>query len=285
MSDPLARFVTRRTTYDYREALRQVREARPALAELRHRFGWTGKQAIRRLVIDRWAIDQTGAPVREIICSECSAPEFTRIVRPGDGHTRGLCRACLPLTALEAREVYAAAVAANFRRVVKGVDPELAVRGVLKEAKELPELSGVPSSCGWDRYREREVFWARHGLTADSSTGVVAATWDDVLREAGAPTSVGRGGQDRPRLDHEYAISTDDGPRRRGIVGDLYYTSRLELLIREVEAVARLAQAHGLLVVLGAFSTWYPRDAIRVEVLGPALAERLCGRKALRHDS
>ncbi len=281
MSDrSLARFVERRTTYPYAEALRRVREANPAILKLKAQFGWSWEQSARRLVIERWATERTGRPATPIACEQCSAPDYDRGDGRGGSDRSELCRVCRPLTDIEACEVYAAAAAANFHLVVELVGLERAVRAVVREARELPDLSDVPSAVGWDRYRQRELLWEARGVT--HSTEDVPRAWDELLRESGAPSLVVRGGADRPALDHAYAISTRAKPRLRGIVGGLYYDRRLQSLIREVGDAVRFADKNGLCVIVGAYSTWYPRHAIRVEVVGPRLSKQVHGRKAHR---
>ena len=43
----------------------------------------------------------------------------------------------------------------------------------------------------------------------------------------------------------------------------------------DIRSWVELAEQHGLVVVLGSFSAYYPGRTIRVEVLGPGLAEAL----------
>lgn len=287
MSDhSLARFVQGRTTYRYEVALRLVREAKPVILNLTDQFGWSWEQGARRLVIERWAAMRSGRRVRDFTCESCSAPDLASADERQGDYRGELCRECRSLTEVEVLDSYGAAAEANFHLVLKSTDVERALSTVIDEAMQLPELPARPRALRWDGCREREPYWVSRGLAVAKAE--VPTAWEEILREGGAPPSVVAAAQHQNLyLDHEYTIRTPHRPHRRGVVGGSFYNSQPRTLdrIQGLRRALRLAEAHGLVVVAGAYSTWCPREAIRLEVLGPALAHRLYGKDDLRRSA
>jgi len=286
MSDSdLARFVARRTTYRHQAALREVTEAMPSILKVKEQHGWSREQVVRRLIVDRWAVELTARRVRQFTCDNCLAPDFVGLDKKGGGYEGELCRDCRPLTGWEVRDAYDAAAEANFHLVAKSTRLERDVQTVIDEAMQLPERPDLEPPFQWGARAERERYWSRRGLAVPRARSPYAMK--EILREAGAPRAVihevvGRGVLSF-YLDHHITIRNGERPYRRGVVGASYFDAGRNLnQMSALRSAVRIAETHGLLVVMGAYSAYYPKYAIRLEVLGPALAAQLYPRQRVR---
>ncbi len=151
---------------------------------------------------------------------------------------------------------------------------------VVAAVPEVPDMvRDVLPGVRWDSGAHRRRFWNARGVVA-ARADVYKAT-RGMLREVGASPRAYRvllGPNRQWNLDHELTLRlARKPPTLRGIVGAPYFNEMTGSLWQapDIASWVGLAAEHGLVVVLGSFSPYYPGRTIRVEVLGPGLAEAL----------
>ena len=184
------------------------------------------------------------------------------------------------LTASQLGVRFAAAAASELRikTISRTLDDDLAQ--VIAAVPEVPDMrwDALPG-VRWDNGAHRRRLWHARGVAA--TRGDVYSTLRGMLREVGASPRAYRvllGPNRQWNLDHELTLRlTRKPPTLRGISGAPYFNRQTGDMIHapDIRSWVELAEQHGLVVVLGSFSAYYPGRTIRVEVLGPGLAEAL----------
>lgn len=184
------------------------------------------------------------------------------------------------LTASQLGVQFAAAVATELRIRTSPQTLEDDLAQVVAAVPQVPDMrrDAVPG-IHWDNTAHRQRLWRVRGVVA--TRGDVYSALRGMLREVGASPRAYRvllGPNRQWSLDHELTLRfAKKPPTRRGIVGAPYFNQRTgDLWHRpDIRSWVDLADQHGLVVVLGSFSAYYPGRTIRVEVLGRGLAEEL----------